>query len=64
MGYFVGLDVSLLQTALCVVDHDGKMTREGMAETEPAALGVWLRATDLAFERIGPEAGPVLFMAA
>jgi len=58
MRYFVGLDVSLKKTAVCVVDEQGKVIREGFAETEPAMLDVWLKETGLAFERIGLEAGP------
>jgi transposase len=57
MSYYVGLDVSLEKTAICVVDRDGKVVREGVAKTEPEELIAWLRATDLAFERIGLEAG-------
>lgn len=58
MRYFVGLDVSLKKTAVCVVDEQGKVIREGFAETEPAMLDAWLKETGHAFERIGLEAGP------
>jgi transposase len=58
MPYFVGLDVSLKQTAICVVDQDGATVREGSAPTEPAKLATWLRESGLAFERVGLEAGP------
>lgn len=57
MTYCVGLDVSLQKTAICVVDNDGKVVREGTAETEPVALVTWLKETGLAFERLGLEAG-------
>ena len=30
MQHYVGLDVSLKQTAVCVVDQRGKIKREGM----------------------------------
>jgi transposase len=36
--YFVGLDVSLEETAICVVDSAGEIFREGKAETEPESV--------------------------
>ena len=58
MKCFVGLDVSLKRTAICVVDQDGKVVREGMADTQPEMLIAWLRGTGVSFERVGLEAGP------
>ena len=57
--YFVGLDVSLDDTAICVVDDAGVIVREGKAETEPAAIATWLAALGKPFERVGLEAGPL-----
>lgn len=34
--YHVGLDVSLDETSICVVDQDGKLLKECKAATEPA----------------------------
>ncbi len=59
MTYFVGLDVSLEETAICVVDDAGAILREGKAETEPEAIVTWLRSIDAAIERLGLEAGPL-----
>lgn len=58
MRYFVGLDVSLQKTAVCVVDHDGKIVHEGFCDTEPEQIVSWLKERRVAFERIGLEAGP------
>ena len=38
MGYFAGLDVSLEETAICVVDDIGCIVREARAASEPEAL--------------------------
>lgn len=57
MSYFAGLDVSLKLTAICIVDRDGNVVREGMADTQPDMLLAWLKDTGLKFERIGLEAG-------
>jgi transposase len=59
MKYFAGLDVSLQETAICIVDEDGTVVSEGKAVSEPADLVRWLTATELTIERIGLEAGPL-----
>jgi hypothetical protein len=38
MTQYVGLDVSLKVTALCVVDHDGGLLAEGKVTSESEAL--------------------------
>ena len=38
MALFVGLDVSLKTTSICVVESDGSPVWEGQAESEPIAL--------------------------
>ena len=56
MSYYAGLDVSLEETAICVVDGAGRIVKEMRAPSEPEALVAALRETGLAFERIGLEA--------
>ncbi|MDB5578315.1 MAG: transposase [Bradyrhizobium sp.] len=56
MRYYAGLDVSLEETAICVVDETGKVIRELRAASEPDALVETLAATGLSFERVGLEA--------
>ena len=55
-NYYAGLDVSLEETAICVVDGTGRIVKEMRAPSEPEALITALRETGLAFERIGLEA--------
>ena len=59
MKYFAGLDVSLDETAICVVDEDGIIVTEGKAASEPGDLVRWLVATGLTITRVGLEAGPL-----
>ena len=59
MSYFVGLDVSLDETAICIVDDAGVIFREGKADTEPEAIAIWLMAAGVTIERLGLEAGPL-----
>ena len=56
MGYFAGLDVSLEETAICIVDDAGGIVREARAASEPDALIAFFRASGMVMERVGLEA--------
>jgi transposase len=56
MGYFAGLDVSLEETAICIVDDAGQIVREGRAASEPEALVAFFGACGMRLERVGLEA--------
>lgn len=56
MEYYAGLDVSLEETAVCVVDATGAVVKEAMVASEPAALVCFFRDAGLAMRRIGLEA--------
>jgi transposase len=38
MSYFAGLDVSVKETSVCIVDDAGKIVRETRVASEPEAL--------------------------
>lgn len=59
MKHHAGLDVSVKETAVCIVDEVGKIVRETKVATEPATIMGVLCAEDLALERVGLEAGPL-----
>jgi transposase len=59
MKYFAGLDVSLEETAICIVDESGRVVKELRAASEPEALVEALRAVGLSLERVGMEACPL-----
>ena len=44
MQHYVGLDVSLKQTAVCVVDQASKIKREGMIASNPDAIAEFIIA--------------------
>jgi transposase len=48
---------SLKQTAVCVVDHAGKIRREGMVASEPKAIADFIAAQVPQVVRIGLESG-------
>jgi transposase len=57
--YFAGIDVSLEESSVCVVDGTGKIVREARVGSEPEALAAWFAGSGLEFTRIGLEAGPL-----
>ena len=56
MEYYVGLDVGLEETSLCIVDSEGKTVREVKVSTEPAAIRSALEGYADRLSRIGVEA--------
>ena len=59
MDYFAGLDVSVKETSVCIVDDTGKIVREVRVASEPEALLKVLTNPAYRFKRIGLEAGPL-----
>jgi transposase len=59
MAYFAGLDVSVKETRVCIVDDAGKIVREARVASEPEALLQVLTNTIYRFKRVGLEAGPL-----
>jgi len=59
MDHYAGIDVSLEQSSVCVVDGSGNIVREAKVASEPAALIEWFRSLGLRVVRIGLEAGPL-----
>jgi len=59
MEHFAGLDVSVNETSVCIVDEAGKIIREVKVASEPDALLVVLKKDGYHFKRIGLEAGPL-----
>src|SRR3954464_2654443 len=59
MDHFAGLDVSVKDTSVCIVDDTGKIVREVKVASEPAALLAVLKNPAYQLKRIGLEAGPL-----
>lgn len=59
MDYYAGIDVSLEQSSVCVVDSSGKIVRETRVASEPEALLQHFADLGLPIVRIGLEAGPL-----
>jgi transposase len=59
MDYYAGIDVSLKESSVCVLDAKAKVIREAKVASEPEALIAWFAQLGLAMELIGLEAGPL-----
>jgi len=59
MEHFAGIDVSLEQSSVCVVDGAGRIVRETKVASEPEALVRFFRELGIGMTRIGLEAGPL-----
>ena len=59
MEYYAGIDVSLEQSSVCVVDAKGQIVREAKVASEPEAVVRFFRQVGVSITRIGLEAGPL-----
>lgn len=59
MNLFIGLDVSLASTAICIVNARGKVVQETTVASEPEALVGFLRSLSDGPLAVGLEAGPL-----
>jgi transposase len=58
MERYVGLDVSLKQTSICVVNQAGSIVQEGVVISDPEAIAAFVRSKAPGTVRIGLETGP------
>ena len=58
MELYVGLDVSLKETSICVMDRDGAVVAEGSALSNPKAIADYIACEAPGACRIGLESGP------
>ena len=59
MSHYAGIDVSLKESSICVVDDKGKIVREAKVLSEPDALLQFFSGLGLPLAQIGLEAGPL-----
>ena len=58
MEIYVGLDVSLKETSICMVNDDGELQCEGTVISEPATIAAFIKTKAAGAKRIGLETGP------
>jgi transposase len=57
MKHYAGLDVSMEETAVCVIDSDGSVVAEAKVASEPGALAAYLVRWRGSLVTVGHEAG-------
>jgi transposase len=58
MESYVGMDVSLKETSICVVDGNGRILSEATVTSEPEVIANYIQKTAPDVDRIGFETGP------
>ncbi len=59
MKYYAGLDVSMKETFICILDEEGKRVYEGSTESDPQPIYEVLTKTGFVLEKVGMEAGSI-----
>ena len=59
MRHYAGLDVSVKETSVCIVDESGKVCRETKVPSHPEDLARALQDRAWCLERVGLEVGPL-----
>ncbi|TCU35412.1 IS110 family transposase [Rhizobium azibense] len=59
MKHFIGLDVSVKETAVCIINESGEICREVKVVSHPDDLIAVLKGQTWNVERVGLEAGPL-----
>jgi transposase len=57
MQFFVGIDVSLDSSSICVIDERGVIIKEGKTDSDPAAIARFIRHKGRKIEHVGLETG-------
>ena len=57
MDYYVGLDISLKSTHICIVDRDRQVKWRGVSDTHPQMIAEWLRRWKGHIAKVGLETG-------
>ena len=59
MKYYAGLDVSMEETAICVVNQEGDILFEDVRPSDPKYIAKYLKETELDITTVGVETGSI-----
>lgn len=61
MKHYVGLDVSMKETYICIQDKTGEIIHQGRTKTDPYLISEYLKKFQLDIERVGLESGSLSY---
>lgn len=59
MNHYIGLDVSMKETSICIVDEIGKIVYEGVEASDPIKLTDRIQALNLDIKQVAIESGSI-----
>lgn len=59
MKHYIGLDVSMKETSICIIDETGKTVYEGSEQSDPIRLADHIKKLRLDLEKIAIESGSI-----
>lgn len=57
MKHYIGLDVSMKETSICIIDEQGKVVKEGIEFSDPVRISEYIKKTQLTIEKVALESG-------
>lgn len=57
MKHYIGLDVSMKETSVCVISEKGKIVSEKTVSTEPQSIATFIQQLNIPVESVGLESG-------
>jgi transposase len=57
MSYYTGLDISMKETAICIVDESGAIVKEGTVSTDPLEIATYLKKSGFEIKKVALESG-------
>lgn len=57
MKHYVGLDISMKETFICIEDETGKVVAQGKTKTEPELIARYLKKFEVEIDKVGLESG-------
>jgi len=59
MRYYAGLDVSMKETFICIVNEKGKTFCQGQVPSDPEAIALYLKGAEVPIEKAAIESGSI-----
>ncbi|MCB1084677.1 MAG: IS110 family transposase [Chlamydiia bacterium] len=57
MKHYVGLDISMKETFICIEDETGKIIAQGKTKTEPELIANYIKKIEVEVDKVGLESG-------